>query len=80
MRPSSYPDGAMLENLDVASKSKTVVQPWHHSGSCPKGTIPIRRIKEEDILRANSIQQFGKKDIRAFPEVVMLVLDLSKIN
>jgi hypothetical protein len=29
--------------------------------SCPEGTIPIRRIKEEDMLRASSINTFGRK-------------------
>jgi len=29
--------------------------------SCPEGTIPIRRAKEEDILRASSIDTFGRK-------------------
>jgi hypothetical protein len=35
---------------------------WSLSGeSCPEGTIPIRRITEQDILRAGSISKFGKK-------------------
>ncbi|KAI9071735.1 hypothetical protein K1719_046301 [Acacia pycnantha] len=66
MRPSSYPKGDD-EKVDVSSKSTPIVQPWHQSGSCPEGTIPIRRIKEEDILRANSIQQFGKKNFKRPP-------------
>ncbi|XP_004516139.3 protein neprosin-like [Cicer arietinum] len=37
-------------------------QLWRLSGeSCPDGTIPIRRTKEEDLLRASSISEFGKK-------------------
>ncbi|PSR89566.1 hypothetical protein CEY00_Acc29769 [Actinidia chinensis var. chinensis] len=37
-------------------------QLWANSGeSCPEGTIPIRRTKETDVLRANSIQKFGRK-------------------
>ncbi|CAI8583406.1 unnamed protein product [Vicia faba] len=37
-------------------------QLWSLSGeSCPDGTIPIRRITEEDILRAYSINSFGRK-------------------
>jgi hypothetical protein len=37
-------------------------QLWSLSGeSCPKGTVPIRRIKEEDMLRASSINTFGRK-------------------
>ncbi|XP_051145858.1 uncharacterized protein LOC127261622 isoform X2 [Andrographis paniculata] len=29
--------------------------------SCPDGTIPVRRTTEKDVLRASSIQSFGKK-------------------
>ncbi|XP_042500756.1 uncharacterized protein LOC122078724 [Macadamia integrifolia] len=37
-------------------------QVWINSGeSCPEGTIPMRRTKEEDILRASSIARFGRK-------------------
>lgn len=37
-------------------------QLWSISGeSCPEGTIPIRRTREEDILRANSVRRFGRK-------------------
>ncbi|KAK1313015.1 hypothetical protein QJS10_CPA06g00947 [Acorus calamus] len=36
---------------------------WQKSGSCPEGTVPIRRISRDDILRANSIESFGKKDV-----------------
>ena len=37
-------------------------QLWSFSGeSCPEGTIPIRRIKEGDMLRACSINTFGRK-------------------
>ncbi|KEH38531.1 carboxyl-terminal peptidase [Medicago truncatula] len=37
-------------------------QLWSLSGeSCPEGSVPIRRTKEEDILRASSINTFGRK-------------------
>ncbi|KAG2256762.1 hypothetical protein Bca52824_076056 [Brassica carinata] len=37
-------------------------QLWRmEGGACPEGTVPIRRTKEEDILRANSVSSFGKK-------------------
>ncbi|CAJ2636213.1 unnamed protein product [Trifolium pratense] len=37
-------------------------QLWILSGeSCSEGTVPIRRIKEEDMLRAYSINTFGRK-------------------
>ncbi|KAL5063401.1 hypothetical protein RYX36_025138 [Vicia faba] len=37
-------------------------QLWSLSGeSCPEGTVPIRRVTEQDILRAHSINSFGTK-------------------
>ncbi|KAK4429800.1 hypothetical protein Salat_1280700 [Sesamum alatum] len=37
-------------------------QVWSMSNEfCPEGTVPIRRTKEEDVLRASSIRRFGKK-------------------
>lgn len=37
-------------------------QIWKNSGSCPEGTIPIRRIRRRDLLRASSIHRFGMKN------------------
>ncbi|KAL5063406.1 hypothetical protein RYX36_025143 [Vicia faba] len=35
---------------------------WSLSGeSCPEGTIPVRRVTEQDMLRAYSINSFGRK-------------------
>lgn len=37
-------------------------QLWSLTGeSCPEGTIPIRRTTEQDMLRASSVQRFGRK-------------------
>lgn len=37
-------------------------QMWHQKGQpCPKGTVPIRRSSVHDVLRANSLYDFGKK-------------------
>ncbi|KAM3685984.1 hypothetical protein ACB098_11G164900 [Castanea mollissima] len=61
MRPSSYPKGFSFdESNDISSNSKPeITQPWHLNGSCPEGTIPIRRTKEKDLLRA----YYGKKKL-----------------
>nr|GMD20863.1 Arabinan endo-1,5-alpha-L-arabinosidase A precursor [Ipomoea batatas] len=40
-------------------------QLWSLSGeSCPEGTVPIRRTSEQDVLRASSINKFGRKIAR----------------
>lgn len=38
------------------------LQMWHEGGKlCPKGTVPIRRSTVDDVLRAKSLYDFGKK-------------------
>ncbi|KAL0862166.1 hypothetical protein Bca101_041284 [Brassica carinata] len=57
MRPSFIP-----ESTSTYTKKKiNVTQAWNKNGRCPKNTVPIRRIKKEDILRSKSIENFGKK-------------------
>lgn len=38
--------------------------------SCPKGTVPVRRVTEQDMLRAYSIDSFGTKAANRFPHEV----------
>ncbi|PQM38381.1 uncharacterized protein Pyn_20311 [Prunus yedoensis var. nudiflora] len=54
MRPSSH-----VQNDH--NSSQLVSQIWQRSGSCPDGTIPIRRIRKQDLLRGTSRENFGKK-------------------
>ncbi|KAG6532604.1 hypothetical protein ZIOFF_006453 [Zingiber officinale] len=56
-RPRGHaPDGTATTGHDF--------QLWRTSGeSCPEGSVPIRRTKEEDILRASSAKRFGRKPI-----------------
>ncbi|XVF46610.1 hypothetical protein PTKIN_Ptkin03bG0041500 [Pterospermum kingtungense] len=60
MKPSS---GFPKENLSTKTKSSKpmVSQTWQKSGSCPEGTVPIRRVRREDLLRATSLEHFGRK-------------------
>ncbi|KAJ1277164.1 hypothetical protein BS78_05G273900 [Paspalum vaginatum] len=64
MRPFSYP-----RDLHNASNiaPQPISQTWHQNGRCPENTIPIRRTKEEDVLRASSISMFGKKRPGSIP-------------
>eukprot|EP00250_Pteridium_aquilinum_P011226 c19922_g2_i1 orf=540-2027(-) len=32
-------------------RSIAVPQTWHHNGSCPLGTVPVRRTSEQDLMR-----------------------------
>ncbi|KAJ0258505.1 hypothetical protein HA466_0072810 [Hirschfeldia incana] len=57
MRPSFIPESTSTH----ITKKINATQAWNKSGRCPKNTVPIRRIKKEDILRSKSIANFGKK-------------------
>ncbi|KAI0511381.1 hypothetical protein KFK09_012011 [Dendrobium nobile] len=75
-RPSFYPE-AQYDESKLASKlsssshkkqsSKQISQLWQKNGRCPENTIPIRRTKEGDILRASSLKSYGKKKHRTIP-------------
>nr|GMC82447.1 neprosin 1 [Ipomoea batatas] len=74
MRPNYHPeglfkDGKFSSTLKSGSDgSNPIPQLWHLSGKCPEGTIPIRRTKEEDLLRASSIKSYGKKHLKSVPK------------
>ncbi|KAL5708599.1 hypothetical protein ACHQM5_019377 [Ranunculus cassubicifolius] len=72
MRPTYHPEGLFDESKIVSSsKEKTTsssTQLWHMNGKCPKGTIPIRRTKKKDLLRASSVSKYGKKKHRTAPQ------------
>ncbi|RWR82744.1 hypothetical protein CKAN_01147700 [Cinnamomum micranthum f. kanehirae] len=48
-------------NEEAASSNSTVRQLWRKSGSCPEGTIPIRRVQKSHLLRAPSLENYGMK-------------------
>ena len=61
MRPSiNFPLDNSTSTKNESSLS-VLSQTWHKSGSCPKGTIPIRRIRRQELLRAASLEHFGRE-------------------
>ncbi|MBA0787326.1 hypothetical protein Gotri_024903 [Gossypium trilobum] len=60
MKPSFDLKEERLSSKNESTKL-AIFQTWQRSGSCPEGTVPIRRIRREDLLRAKSVQQFGRK-------------------
>ncbi|CAM0947903.1 unnamed protein product [Alopecurus aequalis] len=66
MRPSKHP-GVLYKDPNIVPHP--ITQTWHENGNCPKNTIPIRRTKEEDALRASSIWRYGKKKVRSIPNL-----------
>ncbi|KAL3622385.1 hypothetical protein CASFOL_033796 [Castilleja foliolosa] len=65
MRPSYHPEGLLSESKKMGENEngrKAKSQLWHSKGSCPAGTIPIRRTRKDDLLRgASSIKKYGTK-------------------
>ena len=65
LRPNFHPEGLFADEKVKSTKSsegsEPVKQLWHLNGECPEGTIPVRRTKKEDVLRASSIKNYGKK-------------------
>ncbi|XP_027106705.2 protein neprosin [Coffea arabica] len=61
MAPNYHPeillDKSKMSNFELQRKHHTrpIAQLWQLNGKCPKGTIPIRRTKKGDFLRARSI-------------------------
>ncbi|KAE8712466.1 jmjC domain-containing protein 4-like isoform X1 [Hibiscus syriacus] len=55
--PPARPKG---HNCTEASSES--FQLWTDAGeSCPKGTVPVRRTTEKDILRASSVRRYGRR-------------------
>lgn len=70
MRPSYHPEGLFDESKvteKASEKPNPIKQLWHVNGACPDGTIPIRRTKHEDVLRASSVKRYGRKKHRSTP-------------
>ncbi|EXB66901.1 hypothetical protein L484_019539 [Morus notabilis] len=61
MKPSFSIASETPSTKDETKSEQVVYQIWQRSGSCPQGTIPIRRIRSEDLLRADSLERYGKK-------------------
>ncbi|KAL4277789.1 hypothetical protein GQ457_03G026330 [Hibiscus cannabinus] len=65
-QPSDPPERPRAYEAEGMMAEEEHVQLWRMSGeTCPEGTIPIRRTREEDMLRASSVRRFGRKPRRA---------------
>ncbi|RLM68877.1 uncharacterized protein C2845_PM17G06240 [Panicum miliaceum] len=69
MRPSYHP-GGLSDDSTVATHP--ITQLWHQNGKCPENTIPIRRTKEGDVMRASSIKRYGKKRPGSIPKLASI--------
>ncbi|KAI3917679.1 hypothetical protein MKW98_021441 [Papaver atlanticum] len=71
----TYPKTESVDTRNNASRS--VSQVWQKSGSCPEGTIPIRRIQKQDLLRAGSLDRYGMKSPYVFSNPNNTVYDIT---
>ncbi|XP_051123478.1 uncharacterized protein LOC127246262 [Andrographis paniculata] len=69
MRPSYHPEGLQFseESKYTDRATRPITQLWHMNGRCPEGTIPIRRTKASDVIRATSVSAYGKKKYTTVP-------------
>ncbi|KAJ0876322.1 putative neprosin [Helianthus annuus] len=65
---------------ELSSEKETMTQLWNSYGKCPKGTIPVRRTKKEDVLRASSVKRYGKKSSSTFAQLNSIDPDLINQN
>ncbi|KAL5196689.1 hypothetical protein ABZP36_000201 [Zizania latifolia] len=81
MRPAYHPEGLYDDaRRSVSSSSageKQMLQLWHQNGRCPEGTVPIRRTKKDDLLRASSLRQYGRK---WHPTLNLMSIDPNMLN
>ncbi|KAK9102238.1 hypothetical protein Sjap_019492 [Stephania japonica] len=62
MRLTQAPPPSVEDRKEKDSSAKTILsQIWHRSGSCLEGTVPIRRVKKSELLRAKSLEDYGRK-------------------
>lgn len=58
---------------DESDTAETVTrQVWKKSGSCPEGTIPVRRIRKRTLLKAASVEDYGRKKHRCARQLAKL--------
>ncbi|KAJ7958326.1 Protein of Unknown Function (DUF239) [Quillaja saponaria] len=50
-----------MKQMHEESSMIVTSQVWQKSGTCPEGTIPIRRIRKKDLLKAHSVEDYGRK-------------------
>ncbi|XP_077222038.1 protein neprosin-like [Tasmannia lanceolata] len=74
MCPGSLPKGIIDKE---ASSINMPLEIGLKDGGCPQGTVPIRRIKKQDLIKYKSLQKFRKRyssKVAASPQIRLVVL------
>ncbi|KAH6831136.1 hypothetical protein C2S53_009331 [Perilla frutescens var. hirtella] len=61
MSPSHNVEMQTAADTNRGSPAIVTAQIWHRSGSCPKGTIPVRRVQKNHPSKGHSDSNYGKK-------------------
>ena len=61
MKPAYIPVPDSIQDKNTSNRS-IPFQIWRRRGSCTDRTIPIRRIRKEDLLRCDDQDRFGRKN------------------
>ena len=60
-RTRSKTKNTMKKQKDEESNVTVTSQIWQKNGSCPKGTVPVRRVPKKELLKARSFDEYGRK-------------------
>lgn len=63
-----------LQNQD--SSMSLASRLWQKSGSCRKGTIPVRRLPQKVSLKTNSLEDYGRKKPSSYPPLTHINEDI----
>jgi len=54
-------NGKMMNQRGEELSLTVTSQVWQKSGKCPEATIPVRRIRKRELLKAHSVEDYGRK-------------------
>ncbi|XP_043714814.1 uncharacterized protein LOC122663176 [Telopea speciosissima] len=60
MKPTSIPE--WVKDTEGSNRTRSYI--GLKGEGCPVGSVPVRRLQLQDILRFNSVSSFGRKDIK----------------
>ncbi|KAJ0962699.1 hypothetical protein J5N97_027821 [Dioscorea zingiberensis] len=65
LRPNSYPDGLFDDDISSSTNGTSIEIGLKDGNTCPSGTVPIRRVSKDDLIRMRT----SFKDMKMNPPV-----------
>ncbi|CAI9755695.1 unnamed protein product [Fraxinus pennsylvanica] len=69
----------LFTEINRDSSETVTTQLWQRSGSCPEGTIPIRRIEKNNGSKGDVVEKYGTKKLASFHDNKKKQLNESKM-